>query len=207
MWSPRLFLFLAFLAAPLAAAAQTADRAPGHVAARAFATTPAPLTMAIEPGDNTDENLALVARIAREAAARKMTVQPQASLVLRFDTEVRSNFRAPRQTFSREGGRLSDPDIGTPAPPDADDQVANVLSSCGAGVVGARKLPQTGYGSCLRYVINAMLDDRSTGRRLWQGHVSYDAAAPDRTAMFVALAPVLVDQIGKTVRQQSFRLD
>jgi hypothetical protein len=203
-----LLLALGLIGVPLAGAtAQPGERAPGHVAARAFATAPASLAMAVEPGDNADENLAIAARIAREAAARQIAVDPQARLVLRFDSEVRANFRARRQTFSREGGGLSDPDIGMPAPPDTDDQVANVLSSCGAGAVGARPLPQAGYGRCLRYVINAMLDDRSSGRRLWQGHVSYDAAAPDRTAMFVALAPVLVEQIGRTEQEKSFRLD
>lgn len=203
----RFALLLTFLLAPPTAAAQPADRPPGHLATRVFAAAPTPLTLAIEPGENSDENMALAARIAQEAPARKIAVQPQAQLALRFDTEVRTNVRAARQTFSREGGGLSDPDIAAPSPPDSRDQVANVASSCGAGVVGAAPPRQTEYGRCLRYVINATLDDRASGRRLWQGHVSYDDAVPDRTAMFVALAPILVEHIGRSVPVRAFRLD
>jgi hypothetical protein len=185
--------------------AQQADRSPGHVAARAFATAPAPLAFAVEPDDNSTENMALAERIAKEAGARGMTIQRGGPLVLRLDTEVRTNVRAPRQTFSREGGGLTDIE-GVPPPPDTRGEVANLVSSCGAGAIGARPA-QTDYTRCLRYVVNATLEDRGSGRRLWQGHVSYDSNAPDRTAMFVALAPALVEQIGKSVQQRAFRLE
>jgi hypothetical protein len=201
----RIALLLVLLALPFAAAAQ--DRAPGHVAARAFAVAPAPLAFHIEAGENTDENMAVAARIADEAAARGIGVQPQgAALVLRFDTEVRTNPPAQRQTFSRPGARLADPDSGTPSPPESRDEVTDMLSSRGDGLIGRRPLSGSSYGRMLRYVINASLEDRN-GRRLWQGHVSYDTAEPDRRAMFVALAPMLVEQIGQNVQERAFRLD
>ena len=197
-------LLLMAMLAPVSA--QQAERPPGHVAARAFATAPTPLAFAVEPDDNSAENMSLAERIAREAGARGMTVQRGGALVLRLDTEVRTNVRAPRQTFSREGGGLADVDAGVPPPPDTRGEVANIASSCGAGAIGARPA-QTDYARCLRYVVNATLEDRGTGRRIWQGHVSYDSNASDRTAMFTALAPALVEQIGKTVQQKSFRLE
>lgn len=203
---PCFVLTLVLLATPFAGAlAQSADQPPGRVAARVFAAAPTPLAFAIEPGENSAENIALAERIAQEAAARKMRVEPgMSATILRFDTEVRSNTQSTRQTFSREGGGIADADTRTPQPPDSRDQVTDVLSSYGAGVIGARPRPSD---YTLRYVVNAMLVERASGRRLWQGHVSYDTAAADRTATFVALAPVLVEQIGKSVQEQSFRLD
>jgi hypothetical protein len=199
---PAVLLALSF------ASTAAQDRPPGHVVTRTFAAAPAPLVFQIEAGENTDENIALAARIAKEAAARGIGVQPQgAALVFRFDTEVRTNPPAQRQTFSRPGAGLSDPDAGTPSPPGSRDEVTNMLSSGGGGVIGSRPPAGPSYGRLLRYVVNATLEDRATGRRLWQGHVSYDTTAPDRTAMFVALAPVLVEQIGKSVQESSFRLD
>lgn len=208
MFPARLLLILGLVAAPLAgAAAQTGERLPGHVSARVFAAAPAPLAFAIEPGDNTDENIALAESLGREAAARGIVINPTGgTLVLRFDTEVRTSAQTPRQSFSREGPRL-DPDSPTPAPPGARDEVANVLSSRGNAVIGGRRSGGPDYARLLRYVINATLDDRTSGRRLWQGHVSYDSAAPDRTAMFVALAPILAEQVGKSVQEKSFQLD
>jgi hypothetical protein len=208
MISARLFLALAIIAAPLEAVLAQTDPAPGRAAARAFASPPAPLAFAIEPGDNSDENMALADRIGKEAQRRGIGVQPKSgALVLRFDTEVRSDAPAQRPNFSRQGGGSTDPDDRTPAPPEARDEVTNLLTSRGGGVLNTR--PRTGSGSerPLRYVINASLEDSVTGRRLWQGHVSYDSNTADRTAMFVALAPALVEQIGKTVQERAFRLE
>jgi hypothetical protein len=203
----RFALTLLLLTAPLVPAAAQSDDAPGHVAARVFAAAPAPLAFAIEPGDNTDENIALAESLGKEATARGIVIhRTGGALVLRFDTEVRTSEQISRRSFSREGPRL-DPDSPTPAPPGARDEVANVLSSRGNAVIGGRPSGGPDYGRLLRYVINATLDDRASGRRLWQGHISYDTSAPDRTQMFVALAPVLAEQIGKSVQEKPFRLD
>jgi hypothetical protein len=203
----RTVLWLALIALPLASGLAQEGRPPGQVAARAFLAAPTPLALTIEAGDNTDENMALAQRLAREAARHGITVQPQgATLVLRFDTEVRTS-TPQRQSFSRPGGAFADPDSGTPSPPGAGDEVTNMLSSGGGGVIRGRPPSGADYSRFLRYVINATLDDRSTGRRIWQGHVSYDTAEPDRTAMFVALAPVLAEQIGKNTQERPFRLD
>lgn len=203
---PRLLLLVPLFAAPLASVlAQTEGRPPGTMAARAFTAAPSPLAFAIEPGDNTDENMALAENLRKQAASRGMTVQREGStLVLRFDTEVRTG-QATQRSFSRESGSL-DPDPGTPTPPGSGDEVTNMLTSRGGGVLGTRS-SGADYTRFLRYVINATLDDRTTGRRLWQGHVSYDSSASDRTAMFVSLAPVLAEQIGKNVQERPFRLD
>jgi hypothetical protein len=203
----RLPLLLTLVAIPLGSAiAQSEGRPPGTMAARAFMAAPTPLAFAIEPGDNTDENMALAENLRKQAASRGMTVQRDGStLVLRFDTEVRTG-QAPRRSFSRDANSL-DPDPATPTPPGTGDQVTNMLSSSGGGVLGSRGSSGADYARFLKYVVNATLDDRATGRRLWQGHVSYDSSSSDRTAMFVSLAPVLADQIGKNVQERSFRLD
>jgi hypothetical protein len=209
MISARLCLAMALVTAPIQAVlAQTDDRAPGRAAARAFAAPPAPLAFAIEPGDNSDENMALADRIAKEAPRSGIGVQPKgAGLVLRFDTEVRADAPAQRPNFSRPGGGVGDPDDRTPDPPETRDEVTNLLTSRGSGVLNRRPQPGSGSERLLRYVINASLEDTTTGRRLWQGHVSYDTNTPDRKAMFVALAPVLVEQIGKSVQERTFRLE
>jgi hypothetical protein len=209
MLMTRILLSLALAVSPAASVlAQDQGRPPGQVAARAFAAAPSPLAFTIEPGENSDENVALAGRLAREAAARGIDVRQEAGgLVLRFDTEIRTPSAAPRQSFSREGGNLSGQGAGAPDLPGSRDEVTNMLSSGGDGVIGGRPLSGANYTRFLRYVINATLDDRATGRRIWQGHVSYDTSESDRAAMFVALAPVLAEQIGKSVQERAFRLD
>src|SRR5689334_5703695 len=101
----RLLLLLSVFCPLAAAIAQTSDQPPGRIAARAFAAAPTPLSLEIAPGDNTDENMALAQRIAKEAAGRGIGVGLGATAtILRFDTEVRTNEPASRQSFSRQGG-------------------------------------------------------------------------------------------------------
>ena len=59
----------------------------------------------------------------------------------------------------------------------------------------------------LRYVLTATLDDERTGRRVWQGEATYSSAPADEAATLAGMAAVLVEQIGQTVRQRSFRIE
>jgi hypothetical protein len=59
----------------------------------------------------------------------------------------------------------------------------------------------------LRYVLTATLDDERTGRRLWQGEASYAGAPADEATTMAAMAAVLAEQLGQTVRQKTFRIE
>lgn len=58
------------------------------------------------------------------------------------------------------------------------------------------------------YVLTVAVDETRTGRRLWQGKVSYRGAiANDDATAFDALLPRLVQNIGHTVRAEGFELN
>ena len=57
------------------------------------------------------------------------------------------------------------------------------------------------------YVINAQLDERAAGKRVWQGNVRYDDAEGDRTRMLLMLVPRLVGVFGRTERGRGFALE
>jgi hypothetical protein len=59
----------------------------------------------------------------------------------------------------------------------------------------------------LRYVLTATLDDDRTGRRLWQGEASYAGAPADEATTMAAMATILAEQLGQTVRQKTFRIE
>jgi hypothetical protein len=59
----------------------------------------------------------------------------------------------------------------------------------------------------LRYVLTATLDDESTGRRVWQGEAIYAGAPADEAATLAAMAAILVEQLGQTVRERLFRIE
>jgi CRISPR/Cas system CMR subunit Cmr4 (Cas7 group RAMP superfamily) len=59
----------------------------------------------------------------------------------------------------------------------------------------------------LRYVLTATLEEERTGRRLWQGEASYAGAPADEATTMAAMAAVLAEQVGQTVRQKNFRIE
>ncbi|HEX2117470.1 MAG TPA: hypothetical protein VHM01_23960 [Alphaproteobacteria bacterium] len=66
---------------------------------------------------------------------------------------------------------------------------------------------EAGDRGMLRYVLTATLDDERTGRRLWQGKASYAGAPADEATTMAAMAAILADQLGQTVRQKAFRIE
>lgn len=204
-------VFVAALLAVSPAMAQTGEH-PGRLVTRAFAPLPTPLTAAIEPQDNTDENVALARRFADEVAKRGGKLDGvDARLGFYFATEVRPNVRAAppgptRAPSEAAGSAAADADPArssalTPPPP------ATGIPSGGASRALAGRAEGRDYGRALRYVINVTIDDKRDGRRLWQGHISYDGAEPDRNAIFSALVPLLVVEIGKTNQERRFTFD
>ncbi len=205
-----LCLWTVLWAAALATNASLAqDTGPGRVSARSFATLPTPIAVVVAPTDNTDENEALARRFGEALAARGVHVVAQgAPLVFYFDSEVRANVRG--------GGEGTDPGRAAIETEDPADRglikrdTPDPARSPGAGrdrLLGGRGGDQAYYGRALRYVINATIDDARDGRRLWQGHVSYDGAETDRLGTLAAIVPFLVAEVGKTVQQRRFRLD
>jgi hypothetical protein len=181
----------------------------GQVITRSFTALPAPATMNVEPDDNTRTNMALATRMSRELAQRGHQVPPdRAALVLRFDSETRSNVSTGRTRYQRDpsGNENSDMSIGAAGPPDRQSGVANLFSSeQGRGVIGERT--GTDYSRPLRYVVNARLEDRQSGSLIWQGHVSYDTDRTDADQILQAMVPLLIGEVGRTVRDRRFSLD
>ena len=56
------------------------------------------------------------------------------------------------------------------------------------------------------YRLDATIDDRTDGKRLWQGWSSADIGPGDNRKMTRNMIPILVNSLGQTVRQKSFTL-
>ena len=54
--------------------------------------------------------------------------------------------------------------------------------------------------------IDITIDDKSNGKRLWQGWSSADIGPGDNRQMTLNMIPILVNSLGQTVRQKSFPL-
>jgi hypothetical protein len=177
------------------APARAQDAAQGALFASSFHALPAAPAIEVRPLDNSRENLALKPRFDAALQRRSISVQAGASLVLNFETEV--------QPMIRQGSLGT---LGEARVTERDSQFRiNLWSTTQDSVLQGRK-GEPGH-SAVRYVITATLDDGRTGQRLWQGEARYAGGDRDQGQAFAAMVPLLVGELGKTVRARSFTLD
>jgi len=179
-------------ALPSAANAQQPER--GVLHAVSFAPLPAGMPILVRPLDDTDENLAIKKEFETAMTANGFNVAAEETrLVLSFETreEVAAG-PAPRAQntvrFLGQGGRMSTSDE------------RNVPKLIEAPRGGTRIYRPS------RYRIDATIDDRMDGTRLWKGWAV--AGLDEHTHTFLAktMVPAIVDSIGQTVRDRPLPL-
>jgi hypothetical protein len=191
----RLGAIAALLAGPAAADEQDAS-APGQARSTSFSAFAPDVPITVRPLDNSQANLALREHFAEALKRRSLRVgEIPAPLVLNFETEVDQTIRRGWPTLATATGGNREAEVRV-----------DVWSTRQDGTPRGRAadLPDRGI---LRYVLTATLDDEHTGRRVWQGEATYSSAPADEAATLAAMAAILVDQLGQTVRQRSFRIE
>lgn len=179
-------------APPSAANAQQPER--GLLHAVSFEPLPEGMPILVRPLDDTDENLAIKKEFEAAMATDGFNVAAdEARLVLSFETreEVAAGPAPKPQTtirFRGQGGRMSTSDE------------RNVPKLIEAPRDGTRIYRPS------RYRIDATIDDKLDGTRLWQGWAV--AGLDEHTHLFLAktMVPAIVDGIGQTVREKPFPL-
>jgi len=175
--------------------AMAQDPSPGVARSTNFLALSPDAIVTVRPLDNTRANLALKQRFATALKQRAVQIGESARYVLNFETEV-------DQTARRGAASL-----GTIAANNRESEVrVNVWASGRDSVLRGRVDDQPDRGT-LRYVLTVTLDDDRTGQRLWQGEASYAGAPADEAATLAAMASVLAEQFGQTVRQKNFRIE
>lgn len=172
------------------------EPSPGVARSMNFLALPPDAAVTIRPLDNTRANLVLKQHFAAALKKRALRVDEQNAIyVLNFETEVDQAARRSEPSFASGGGSNRDSEVRI-----------NVWATHQDSVLRGRVDDQSDRGT-LRYILNATLEDGRTGRRLWQGEASYAGAPADEAATLAAMAGVLADQLGRTVRQKNFRLE
>jgi hypothetical protein len=188
--------------AAIAVAAQPAiadtdeDAAPGVAYASSYGPVPVGFAVTVRPWDNTNDNLRVKASFTDALSRRGIRLTEAGSpLTLNFETEIES---LAMPTYGRSLGQVQGRNW--------DSRVRmNLWSNSQDSVVGGRRGADSAFATT-RYILRATLDDQRTGQRLWQGEASYTGASNDQAGTFAAMAPVLVDGFGETLRPRTFRI-
>ncbi len=164
----------------------------GVVNAMSFHSMPEGMPILVRPLDDSPENIFIKAQLEDALTNSGFNVAAgNSSLVLSFETrrELGGGPTPQRPVTQRFIERHQESDIGD-----------------------RRYKPQIGKGSpqgpaaisASRFRLDATLDDRQGGKRLWQGWTIARMKGDETRNLATAMAPVLVDSLGKTVRQQTF---
>ncbi|MFM7346182.1 MAG: hypothetical protein ACKO1J_12535 [Tagaea sp.] len=192
-----LFVALALACAPPAGAQTQADpSAPGRLNAFLYRDAPLDGAFKVSPLDDSRENrrLAVAFERALERAGRRLD-RASAPFTLSFATEVAQVGRpGPQGTLGLVEASRDDARVRLNLFSNTEDSLAG----------GARR--SDGAPASVRYTLTATLED-SRGSRLWQANASLLGTPGDEQTAYAAMARVIAEEIGKTVRQRPFRIE
>ncbi|MSO85734.1 MAG: hypothetical protein EXR02_06085 [Rhodospirillales bacterium] len=189
------------------ATAQEKPPAGDSAAAQAFVNSvsyqplPERAVVTVRPLDNSNANLKLKVSIEEALRAKGFGITKDSPLVLSFDTrdEVGAWSETGRRTIlelraegGREGGEYAHAKV-------------NVFDSASGGLLNEGR-SGTSITTPSTYRIDVTVDDRTSGRRLWQGWAIANLAYGERNDLDRAMIPVIVQNLGRTTTRQPFNL-
>jgi hypothetical protein len=166
----------------------------GTLNAVAFEPMPVDAALEVRVLDDSDTNLALKREMEAALAARGLRIgTDEAPLVLTIDTgESVGAWRTPSQIdripVMDDRGRLF---------PQGELDVTRQVRL---------PLPRTTIVTPAQYRIGITIDDRASGRRIWQGWTIADLSQGEPAELAAAMVPKLVESLGRTVREENFPL-
>jgi hypothetical protein len=195
---PRALLILLLIVVGFPSVAQEAPdvRAPGRMNAQTFREVPTDASIRVRPFDDTRDNRRLKQQIERALERKGRHVDDRAgALSMNFETAV--------QQIGRAGPPAG---IGTLQADRDDARIRlNLYSSNEDSLVNPRRSEGGGSGS-VQFQLTLSIDD-ARGARLWQGTATLLGSPTDEQAAYGAMARVLLDDLGRTVRQKPFRIE
>lgn len=196
----RLFVWLGLVAISLTGPAM-AQSSQGLLNAVTYEKIPLGTAIAVSPLDNSDDNMALQQQFEGELRTAGYTIAKNAPLVLTFGVHdavgayLDGNARHVLE-FSGTSGRGVDENARARV---------NVFDSAGGGLFNTgSESGDTTIVTPTQYRMDATIDSRETGRRLWQAWATANLGQADGRSLTTAMVPAITRQVGHTVRQMPF---
>jgi len=173
----------------------------GVLNAVAYQPLPTGTAIAVRPLDNSDINLALQKMFENALRDKGYTVTKDATLVFSFDTggEIGAWSDAGRRSIielQARGGRDGTEDAHA---------IVNIFNSTRGGLLNEGR-GGTSITTPSQVRVDATVEDRSNGQRLWHGWTIANLGYGDREALTRAMVPALADSLGRSATRQPFKL-
>jgi len=165
-----------------------------------YADIPAGHTVSVETFDDSEDNMALKDRFIAALQAKGYTVADKAPLIFSFeitDSTGAWTGGGPNRLIEL---RNNENHTGTNAP----DVRVNIFDSKRGGLLNPKRDKGITEVAPSEYRIDAAVEERASGRRLWEGWTAAAVGAADDPALHQAMVSPLIDNIGKSVREKSY---
>ncbi len=159
------------------------------------------LPISVRSLDNSDVNISLQNIIESVLRKQGFTVLANAGLILSFDTSNESG--AWSRTGDRQLIELKNQD-GTPHSNNPEVRL-NIFNSNRGGVLNSGR-PGTSQVTPTFYRLDVTLENSSNGQRLWEGWSTAEIGLADAISLSKAMAPLLLQNLGKNISQKKFKL-
>lgn len=179
-----------------------AVHAEGLMNAVSFRPVPAGSAIFVRPLDNSDRNLILQKDFERSLQRKGYTVSKDADLIMTFETRdsVGSWVGGGPNRFVELSNNHDQ--TGTDAP----RVRLNLFNSARGGLLNPDRKEATRTVTPSSFRIDVTIDNKTNGKRHWQGWSSADTASGSDRRMTRAMIPVIVDGLGQTIKQEPFPL-
>ena len=195
---------MAFLAVFLSALLSVvlSVRAEGTISAVSFLPVPVGSTILVRPLDNSDSNLILQKDFERALKSKGYTVGKDATLILTFETRDDSGAWAGggENRFLELSNNSDQSGINAPR------VRLNLFNSRRGGLLNPDLKDVTRTVTPSSFRIDVSIDEKSNGKRMWQGWSSAPARVGGNRETSRKMIPVLVDGLGQTIRRKTFSL-
>jgi hypothetical protein len=174
----------------------------GLINAVSYKALPGGAPIRVRPLDNSDDNLILQEHFEQELRRRGYAVSADADLILSFEiSDVAGAWRAGdrRSVLEFEGS-------GGGGGENARARL-NIFDSRRGGLLNeGRERGATQIASPSRYRMDATIDDRRDGKRLWQAWAVASQRQIGGPALTRAMVPAMVEYLGTTIKRKPFAL-
>ncbi|HEB79854.1 MAG TPA: hypothetical protein ENI79_05200 [Rhodospirillales bacterium] len=181
------------------AAAQGMDD--GLINAVAYKQLPAVKVIAVRVMDNSNENMVLLREFEKVLRGHGYIVSPDAKLILTFET------RDELGAWADHGNRTLLELSARGGDEGGENAKArfNVFDSGKGGILNKGR-GGTSITTPSQYRMDVTIDDKSNGKRLWQAWAIANLVHTDGPALTKKMIPVMVQNLGQTVKRQTFKV-
>ncbi len=168
-----------------------------------FLPVPAGSAILVRPLDNSDDNLVLLEDFENALKNKGYTISKDAALILTFETRDDSGSWAGggENRFVELSNNHDHSGV------DAPRVRFNLFNSQRGGILNSDRKEATHTVTPSSFRIEVTVDDKSNGKRVWQGWGSAETRVGTSQETSRKMVPFLIDGLGRTIRQKTFPLN